>query len=1004
MNEEFDKSNLFNVKDGLRDLFNRPTFHQPVIDGVRAIAVIWVLFFHAWFFQNSQWTSDIELPLYDSIFNNFAFSWLVKGGLGVDMFFVISGFLIGSIIFKEINKSETMNFRRFYARRFLRLMPVYVVAMILGIYFMKGENLEYVWANLLYVNNFIPIENQYMGWCWSLAIEEQFYLIAPIFLLLMRKSEHFFMWCVGLLFIGWLLRIFALEYYDLPVFWDIQDLGSANWDGRFNHTYDNFYTRYGGLLIGVMAAWLHIFRDGELKRFFESSKKVIFLSTTALVLFICTSMLDMRYILDTPYLVQLTWYATERDIFAASLAFLIIAALYSKDVIAKSLRTILGAKFLYPIAQLSYSGYLMHEMIMIWLFPISTEFFINDMEMSGNTTFILNAIIALTLTFVSAMTLYVFVERPCMRLRHHPMMKRIELSSSSLNAKPVTASSSTGKSGTVASAADSTILEAEIIDDSWGSQKDNQPMFGTFSTKAAVAIGLVMLLLSSTILYTVMSSDGGELEEVTDVIAVDDPAVFVTDGTGAPIDLDPIEMTFFASSVGEDAAEPSIGITSTGCVFFIAFEKVMRSCDYGGTWEAKQDPVMCSPTTSDPYGWVDPITDRVFGVQMIGLETSWICWSDDDGQTWLGNPHDSGTTPLNDHIKLASGPWTSAGYGALGQITGNVIYETAVYYCYNKLAGIFCFTSFDGGATFDTGGLIVGLATTNGGLHGAISTAPDGTVYVTPRVATPTVIVSKDNGFTWFERTMGTDAGTPDPRKNSEVSTDTDSNAYHLWTGADEGIYLARSTDSGESWEQESLRVSPAGVISTAFPQTDAGDPGRFAVTYLGSENASLIGEPDLDGNPWDGNGHYAPNEVHYHLYVTFSLNALDEEPVFHTRRLTTDPVQVGAICLNSGDCRSDQGGSNRNLLDFNDLHIDREGRVFIAIADGCTGICATDPSNRTPANSRDKLGMMFMLDTGPSLYEGNGILASVKPSGGEEMSFEYIPMIEVEAIREDYD
>ena len=48
---------------------------------------------------------------------------------------------------------------------------------------------------------------------------------------------------------------------------------------------------------------------------------------------------------------------------------------------------------------------------------------------------------------------------------------------------------------------------------------------------------------------------------------------------------------------------------------------------------------------------------------MIGLETSWICWSDDDGESWLGNPHDSGTTPINDHIKLASGPWTSSGYG-----------------------------------------------------------------------------------------------------------------------------------------------------------------------------------------------------------------------------------------------------------------------------------------------------------------------------------------------------
>ena len=549
------------------------------------------------------------------------------------------------------------------------------------------------------------------------------------------------------------------------------------------------------------------------------------------------------------------------------------------------------------------------------------------------------------------------------------------------------------------------IHDAELIDeeDFLAAEKAESSAFSLSSQ--SIAIILVFLLLSSTILYSVLSGDEKESTKSDNEIYFEDDSVFVTDSSGSSIDVEPIEMTFFASSVGEDAAEPSIGITSTGCVFFIAFEKVMRSCDYGGTWEAKQDPVFCSPTTSDPYGWVDPITDRVFGVQMIGLETSWICWSDDDGETWLGNPHDSGTTPLNDHIKLASGPWTSAGYGALGQITGSTIYETAVYYCYNKLAGIFCFTSFDGGATFDTGGLIVGLATTNGGLHGAISTAPDGTVYVTPRVATPTVIVSKDNGFTWFERTMGEDAGTPDPRKNSEVSADTESNAYHVWTGADEGIYLSRSIDSGETWEQESLRISPAGVISTAFPQTDAGDPGRFAVTYLGSENGSLLGEPDLDGNPWNGNGHYAPNEVHYHLYVTFSLNALDEEPVFHTRRLTTDPVQVGAICLNSGDCRSDQGGSNRNLLDFNDLHIDREGRVFIAIADGCTGVCANDPSNRTPATSRDKLGMMYMLDTGPSLYVGNGILESVKPSvGGEEMMYDFTPLVEIEASREDFD
>ena len=545
-----------------------------------------------------------------------------------------------------------------------------------------------------------------------------------------------------------------------------------------------------------------------------------------------------------------------------------------------------------------------------------------------------------------------------------------------------------------------TVLEAELYESENVIALAKPRAIGPFSSVQVAASALVVLLLASTILYNFMSS-----EEVLPVYqqesSIVDSTVFVTDSSGMAVDATPIDMTFFSSSVGEDAAEPSIGITSSGCIFFIAFEKVMRSCDYGETWEEKQDPALCAPTTSDPYGWVDPVTDRVFNVQMMGLESSWICWSDNDGETWAGNPHDSGTTPLNDHIKLATGPWTDSGYGLVGQFS-QTVYDTAVYYCYNKLAGIFCFTSFDGGASFEAGGQIVGLATTNGGLHGAISTAPDGTVYVTPRVATPTVIVSKDNGFSWFERTMGEDQGTPNPRKNSEVSTDSESNAYHVWTGADEGIYLARSTDSGETWEQESLRVSPSQVISTAFPQTDAGDPGRFAVTYLGSENVSLLNESNLDGNPWDGNGHYAPNEVHYHLYVTFSLNALDEDPVFHTRRLTTDPVQVGAICLNSGDCRSDQGGSNRNLLDFNDLHIDREGRVFIAIADGCTGECATMESP-TPADSRDKLGMMYMLDTGPSLYVANGELTSVKPeSSDEEVELKMIPMVEIEATRQE--
>ena len=61
--------------------------------------------------------------------------------------------------------------------------------------------------------------------------------------------------------------------------------------------------------------------------------------------------------------------------------------------------------------------------------------------------------------------------------------------------------------------------------------------------------------------------------------------IFVTGSDGLPVDVPPLPLVFNFSDVGENGPEPSIGVTSSGCIFFIALEKVMRSCDYGETWE-----------------------------------------------------------------------------------------------------------------------------------------------------------------------------------------------------------------------------------------------------------------------------------------------------------------------------------------------------------------------------------------------------------------------------------
>ena len=480
-------------------------------------------------------------------------------------------------------------------------------------------------------------------------------------------------------------------------------------------------------------------------------------------------------------------------------------------------------------------------------------------------------------------------------------------------------------------------------------------------------------------------TDGDGLTDVEERRLGTDPRMADTDGDGLPdgdevrFGSDPLQdvplMRFVQSDTGEPGSEPSVGVTSSGCIFFTAFEKVMRSCDEGATWVDVHDPLLCQDGTSDPWLWVDPVTDRVFNVQMVSLVGTWVCWSDDDGESWLGNPYDQGPLPVNDHIKLASGPWRSLesgpGYGAIGSL--NPIYETAVYFCYNKLVGVFCYTSFDGGATFPVGGQVIGLAG-SGGLHGTITTAPDGTVYVPPRLATPTVLMSKDNGLTWTATAMqGEGADTPSPRKNTEVGTDAASNAYHVWTGADGRVWMSTSTTSGSSWDAP-VPVSPPEIVSTTFPHIDAGDPGRVAIAYLGSDDSAAIGAPDIDGAPWDGNPHTATGNVTYDLYLTYSLDALEAEPTWVTLKLTDDPVQVGSICISSGDCRQ-IGGSNRNLLDFNDLTMGPDGRVYIAWADGCTGTCA-DGTDQTPENSRDRRGMVAIQTLGPTLYDGASPMA----------------------------
>src|SRR6202048_520428 len=147
--------------------------YRPDVDGLRALAVIAVVAFHAF-------------P-----------DWFPGGFIGVDVFFVISGFLISTIIFKSLDR-RNFSFVEFYARRIRRIFPALLVVLaacfVLGRHVLLGSELEmlgrHIAAGAGFVQNFVlwneagyfdvASELKPMLHLWSLAVEEQFYLAFPL--------------------------------------------------------------------------------------------------------------------------------------------------------------------------------------------------------------------------------------------------------------------------------------------------------------------------------------------------------------------------------------------------------------------------------------------------------------------------------------------------------------------------------------------------------------------------------------------------------------------------------------------------------------------------------------------------------------------------------------------------------------------------------------------------------------------------------------------------------
>lgn len=452
-------------------------------------------------------------------------------------------------------------------------------------------------------------------------------------------------------------------------------------------------------------------------------------------------------------------------------------------------------------------------------------------------------------------------------------------------------------------------------------------------------------------------------DSITGTIALVDPPATVQTGSG----LAPRYQNYAApEGLGDNAGEPSIGVdwnpnvaslkhdkVNTGGVsFFQSGPNTLRasfddcSSPSRDQWDDVSTPFVQQAALSDPIGFVDRQTGRVYSLDLIGGQgNSLMAFSDDDGNSYT--PGQGGGAPAGpDHETLGGGPYNP---NASPAPPPHPLYANAIYYASQNIAGdAEVSRSDDGGLTFGPSVLLFNPTQCVGGIHGHIKVAPDGTVYI-PNSSCSTgggtngVAVSTDNGITWTAQTVPGSTGGLDPSVGVGLTNvgkplgQATNTIYLGWISGDNHPHIAISRNRGQTWIREFDIGASIGVKSAVFPVVVAGDDNRAAFGFLGTTTPGDYQDDINFKGVW-------------HLYIATTYDAgntwitIDATP--------DDPVQVGSICINGTSCGATDpfNPSSRNLLDFNDFSLDREGRAMLGYADGCIApACNSGTVAKTP-------------------------------------------------------
>jgi peptidoglycan/LPS O-acetylase OafA/YrhL len=363
----------------------------PGLDLLRAIAIVSVICTHAWIVGGM----------------GYGFGWIEEyGWMGVDLFFVLSGYLIGRQVLVRYKCGDGVDLKAFYRQRAYRILPAYLA--VVALYFLlpgmrEQAAIQPLWQYLTFTMNLLVDQSALHAFssAWSLCVEEHFYLIFPLAVLAIGPgagAKRVIGLLLGLVVTGLAWRGFAWWQSAAPAD------GSGVWemDGRhyMELIYYPTYARLDGLLCGVGLATLSVYRASLWKSIQERA--------------------DVLALLGVATVLLAAWIFRDIFTFAAcvfgfpilsvGLSLLVAAAASPAGLIARI--RIPGATW---VATVSYSVYLSHKAML----KLASRHLPNYLNHHGILTFLCCLLVAI----IAAALLHYFVERPFLLLRDRVRQK-----------------------------------------------------------------------------------------------------------------------------------------------------------------------------------------------------------------------------------------------------------------------------------------------------------------------------------------------------------------------------------------------------------------------------------------------------------------------------------------------------------------------------------------------------------------------------------------------------